>query len=355
MKKRVTIKDIAKKADVSISTVHFALNNKPGVSEATRARIKKIAAECGYRPNLIASSLKRQTIRVAAAFPIPTEDNRFYFTRIWEGVRKYMQKMSDFNVELCEIKYYDDPKTQADRINNLLEKNKIDGLLTVGHMVNYGAMSIKKFIKKEIPVVLINTDLPESNRLCCIQPDYKIIGRTLAELVTDQISAQQKILLCAGDKKIPAHYLITQGFDSYIAEKDLQTPVLKVYDTEQKEVLYQEILSKIASSDVAACCSVSARNSVLLGKAIIATKRKGQITAVGSDLFEENFQYLREGVFTQLLYKKPYLQAYLAAKYLLEYIMQNSVPPRDTIYVNSEVVFQSSMAMYEEETYKLLL
>ncbi len=352
--KKITIKDIAKKAGVAISTVHFALNNKSGVSESTRKKIKKIALESGYQPNLVASSLKRKKICIGVAFPIPTGDNRFYFKKVWEGVEEYIGRMSDFNVELCKIEYTDDPKNQTKKINNLLNQKKIKGLITLGHMGNYGEMSIDPFIKEDIPVVLINTDLPESGRLCSIHPNYKIIGRTLAELITRQIPDNKEILLCAGEETIPSHYLITQGFENYINEKNIGNSIKKIYDKKNKEVFYKEILKELSNKEIHACCSVNARDSVLLGKAIIETGKEGQITAVGSDLFEENFNYLRENIFTQLIYKKPYMQAFLAAKYLLEYIMQDKVPSKDTIYVNSEIVFQSNMTIYEDETYKLL-
>ncbi|MDD3822702.1 MAG: LacI family DNA-binding transcriptional regulator, partial [Sphaerochaetaceae bacterium] len=45
---KVTIKDIAAKAGVSVSAVSFALNDKPGVSKATQERVRRVAAELGY-------------------------------------------------------------------------------------------------------------------------------------------------------------------------------------------------------------------------------------------------------------------------------------------------------------------
>jgi LacI family transcriptional regulator len=52
-----TIKHLAKAAGVSITTVSRALNGYSDVSEKTRSRIKKLAAELGYRPNAQAQSL----------------------------------------------------------------------------------------------------------------------------------------------------------------------------------------------------------------------------------------------------------------------------------------------------------
>ncbi len=55
-----TIKDVAKKAGVSISTASYALNNRPNVHPKTRERIIKIAKELNYHPNGNARNLKKQ-------------------------------------------------------------------------------------------------------------------------------------------------------------------------------------------------------------------------------------------------------------------------------------------------------
>ncbi len=50
----VTIKDVARKAGVSIAAVSYALNGKDGVNNETKENIKKIAEELGYIPNSLA-------------------------------------------------------------------------------------------------------------------------------------------------------------------------------------------------------------------------------------------------------------------------------------------------------------
>jgi len=56
-KRRTTIADIAAKAGVSISAVSFALNDRPGVSEATRARVRAVARELDWQPHTAARAL----------------------------------------------------------------------------------------------------------------------------------------------------------------------------------------------------------------------------------------------------------------------------------------------------------
>lgn len=57
--KRPTIADVARRAGVSTAVVSYALNGKPGVSEATRERVMRVADECGWRPSVAARSLSR--------------------------------------------------------------------------------------------------------------------------------------------------------------------------------------------------------------------------------------------------------------------------------------------------------
>ncbi|RGU52938.1 LacI family DNA-binding transcriptional regulator [Limosilactobacillus fermentum] len=66
-----TIKDIAKLAGVSISTASRALNDNPRISEATRTKVKQIAAELGYSPNYNAQTLTRgEANMVGLVFPV---------------------------------------------------------------------------------------------------------------------------------------------------------------------------------------------------------------------------------------------------------------------------------------------
>lgn len=58
-KHRPTIADIARRAGVSKVAVSYALNDRPGVSPATRASVKAIAREIGWRPNSAARALTR--------------------------------------------------------------------------------------------------------------------------------------------------------------------------------------------------------------------------------------------------------------------------------------------------------
>ena len=70
MKKNLTLKQIAKELEVSVSTVSKALKNSEEISEATRQKIQAFAKLYNYKPNNIALSLKnRKTKTIAVIIP----------------------------------------------------------------------------------------------------------------------------------------------------------------------------------------------------------------------------------------------------------------------------------------------
>jgi DNA-binding LacI/PurR family transcriptional regulator len=62
----VTMRDVAKRADVSIATVSFTVNNSKAVSPATRARVEQAMEELGFRRNMVARALASRRTRVIA-------------------------------------------------------------------------------------------------------------------------------------------------------------------------------------------------------------------------------------------------------------------------------------------------
>ncbi|MDE7056321.1 MAG: LacI family transcriptional regulator, partial [Lactobacillus sp.] len=75
MRDIATIKDIAKKANVSPSTVSRALNGNSRISEETVTKIKKMASEMGYYPNYAAQNLTRGDANIVGiVFPVTSKD-----------------------------------------------------------------------------------------------------------------------------------------------------------------------------------------------------------------------------------------------------------------------------------------
>jgi LacI family transcriptional regulator len=82
--KRVTIKDIAALAGVNISTVSRALKDHPDIGQTLRDKIKKLAQELNYHPNMMAVQLRRQKSRTIGLV-IP-DTNTFFIPSLIKGI-----------------------------------------------------------------------------------------------------------------------------------------------------------------------------------------------------------------------------------------------------------------------------
>lgn len=356
MNKKVTIRDVADAAGVSISSVHLALSGKTGVSGATRENIRQIAEEMGYQPNAIASSLKRRTQRIAVLLPCEERNNRFFYPPLWRGVRDCLASSADMNLECTELSYSPENEAQVfSQLRQMVRERSIDGLLSVGHAEVFTGEEWQKLKEAGIAVVFISSSNEDCHPLCCVQPDYDVIGRTMAELITSHIPPYGSIFLCAGNPKWKAHSLIVRGFEDYLTENNAPNMVYKDYSWNMEERNYIHILRQISRPDVAACCSVLSQSSILLGQALEESGKAGHMFAVGSDLSQENIDRLKRKVLNNVIQKNPYAQGYVGTRTLVEYLVSGKSPERSSIYVGSEVIFNSNLVMYEHGRYRLLL
>ncbi|MGB9780682.1 LacI family DNA-binding transcriptional regulator [Caldanaerobacter subterraneus] len=151
----VTIKDIAKKAGVSITTVSRALNGYPDVSEETREKIKKIAEELNYTPNSIARGLvtnKTQTIGMIVSELIKPGVYHPFFLEVLAGIKAGLKK-DRYDLILFTV----DPESQdATSYEKLCNDRKVEGAIVEG--LRLSDPYIEEIKGTQIPTVLI--DIP---------------------------------------------------------------------------------------------------------------------------------------------------------------------------------------------------
>ncbi|WP_393074838.1 LacI family DNA-binding transcriptional regulator [Streptomyces sp. LN704] len=91
--RRPTMKDIAQRAGVSQSAVSFALNDRPGVSEITRDRVRRVAEQLGWRPSTAARALSGEgaaTVGLVVARPADTLGVDSFFLQLISGIQEVL-------------------------------------------------------------------------------------------------------------------------------------------------------------------------------------------------------------------------------------------------------------------------
>lgn len=141
------MKDVAKKAGVSVVTVSRALNNKPDISKATRERIISIAHELNYTPDGLAKSLvtrKTKTIGIL----IPGMD--YFYARVVDGISSESRERG-YGVILCNS--HECANDEIKLLRHLREK-RVDGILI--YPVQKDDRYIEELRNTPVPFVFLN-------------------------------------------------------------------------------------------------------------------------------------------------------------------------------------------------------
>ncbi|MFG6117896.1 LacI family DNA-binding transcriptional regulator [Thalassobacillus sp. B23F22_16] len=145
----VTIKDVAKRANVSTATVSRILNNQPGYTEKTRLRVQQVIEELSYKPNAVARSMKsRNTQTIGVLFP---DVSSMLSSEILHGIESVAHE-NNSSVIVCH--------TAADgmRTNKylkLLHEKRVDGVIFVSETLSDEYYETIKSM--EVPLVLVST------------------------------------------------------------------------------------------------------------------------------------------------------------------------------------------------------
>jgi LacI family transcriptional regulator len=145
----VTIKDVAKKAKVSIATVSAVINSNKFVSDELKERVEFAVKELGYRPNKLARSLKKKESYLIGV--VVTEITNPFYPLLLKGVED-IALSNDYNLMLCTTG--DDPLKEFELVQSMVDHG-VDGIVLA--TVDKENSKSLQFLKNEsVPHVLIN-------------------------------------------------------------------------------------------------------------------------------------------------------------------------------------------------------
>ncbi|MFH7000173.1 LacI family DNA-binding transcriptional regulator [Flavobacterium sp. FlaQc-57] len=166
--KKITIKDIATEAQVSISTVSFVINDKGekmGISPAVIKKVQEVAEKLNYRPSMIATSLRTGKTR-SIGLIVEDISNQFFahLARVIEDEAKSI----DYRVFYCSTG--GDDERSEELIHSLLQAN-VDGFIVTP--TQNLEQSIELLLKLKKPVVLIDRYFPGQRVSHVVMDNYE--------------------------------------------------------------------------------------------------------------------------------------------------------------------------------------
>ena len=239
MRRKVTLKQIAKELDVSISTVSKSLKNSLEISEDTRQKVQAFAKLYNYKPNNIALSLKNKKTKTICII-IPEIIHHFFATVI-SGVENVANE-NGYNVLVC----LSDESFDKEVINmEMLANGSIDGFimsLSKETQQKKDFHHIVEVINQGMPVVMFDR---VTNDILC---DKVIIDDGLAAFNATQFLINKgfkKIGLITTIDYVSVGKLRTEGYIKALKNNNLKVDenlIVKIEDTENFEASIENLL-----------------------------------------------------------------------------------------------------------------
>jgi len=301
----MTIKEIAKQANVSIGTVDRVLHNRGRVSNKTRETIKKIIKQSDYKPNIFAHHLKTaKNFTFAVLMPEASQESNF-----WEATTKGIDKaQNELRLYKIKIKYFYYDRFSEESFKTVSErmlKSEINGILLAPVIYDLCREFIKK-IPENIPFVFFNANIPDSKAISFIGQDPYQSGVVAAKLMSIMLKEKGEIAVIQGGSKSEYHHIErVRGFETFFKDnKDYSIMVYNLVGHPDKKWFY-EVMDKIyfENKNLTGIFATSALTHY--AAEYIKTKYTGKkIYLIGYDLVAENTALLNEGIIDFLINQK---------------------------------------------------
>lgn len=216
----VTIKDIAKLAEVSTTTVSKIINGKDkDISQKTKEKVKSIISEYNYVPSNVARSMITKKSRTIGLI-IPDVRNPF-FTDLVRGVED-MAESNDYNVFFCNTDEKFDKEIKS--INAMTEK-MVDGMIIVPAV--HRSIEYEKNINIKIPVVTIDRNANYKNIISSIATNNYSGAYEAVKYLID--NGHKKIAFISGPIDILPSVERKKGFLDACYDNDIQISDEDIY------------------------------------------------------------------------------------------------------------------------------
>ena len=199
---RVTIKDIARLAGVSVTTVSRALNDAPEIHSETRERVLRVCRQQGYRANLLARSLSSSRSRLLG-LAVPDMTNPFHAALVL-NIELSAQE-AGYQLMFCSSRLEDGP---LEDLFDFLYSQRVDGIL----------LSSARRCMGNVPCVLLGACAPEGSplRANTVSVDNYAGGRMAAGYLHDL--GHRDVVYLGHRSGSTTHDLRRRGFLSAAAE-----------------------------------------------------------------------------------------------------------------------------------------
>lgn len=340
--KRITIKEIAKKAGVSVGTVDRVLHNRGEVAEKTKKLVKQIAQQGNYSTNVFARNLKlNKTYRFAIILP---QDNEYWKTQRM-GIEIAAGEYASLGVELD---FYTFDRQNQDSFvgqSELALQSSPDAVVMAPLLEKEATKICVALDTANIPYVFVDSHLESAQPLAFIGQDSVQSGYLAAKLLNlGHPSGHEALIIKFRDfdsinKTIDERI---KGFVKFYHEHEFNLKLIQEVEIGLDEVALKQWLEQVRTDQAFVFVPNSRAHQV--ARQATAVFGENNLRVIGYDLVQRNREGLSNGDIEFIIHQNPKAQGILSIQTLYRHlILKTTVVPKQymplDILTKENVVF----------------
>ena len=328
----MTIKGIAKLANVSIGTVDRVLHKRGRVSPETEKRVLKIIEESGFKANPFASRLATSLKEYKFAVIIPFfEQDSWYWSLVKSGIDRAVLSLEKYNLE---IEYFCFDRYSGDDFEKVYIKafsQSFDAYL-IAPVISDRALKCLKDYPLQVPYAFFDAALSSVTPLFYISQNSlrggKLAGKIMHLLIGD--SGDLAVTRMSPEGEHIAERI--EGFKNYFSK----IPGIQVHEYQVEYTRFEGSVKEISEGIISNVPSIKGvfvptANAHVFAKTLCDLDPDLNIKFVGFDLVPDNIQCLHDGTIDFIISQNPELQGEKSINLLFNSIALDESVARDNI------------------------
>lgn len=312
----LTLRDIARKAGVSLATVDRVLHNRPGVRPDTVRRVKQAIERNAFHPHIAAAELARGRAR-RFAFVMPSGPNPFM-----QQIQSYLGEMSAWlSARRLAVEMVPSDVFDAVILASTLESlaGDFDGVAVVALDHPSVRAAINDLVDGGTKIVTLVSDVPSSRRHHYVGIDNIAAGRTAGALIGRLVGPRRgKVAIVAGSQGLRDHAERIFGFNQVMSSEFSQLDVLPVLEGRDEDARSEHLTMRLLADhpDIVGLYNVGA-GTPGVAKALVDSGRAKRLVFVGHDVTVTTRKLLLQGAMDAVISQNPGHEARAAVRVLL--------------------------------------
>ncbi len=340
---KITIKEIAEKAGVSIGTVDRVLHERGKVSTENEEKVKAVCKEYGYSSNIVGRAMAMQKKETIVAVAVNARSCNRFSELVHEGIEKCAEEIKDYNIHFEYFDLLENSLSEQVEILEKIESRDVSGLIIKpidSPIIKYKLNRLVE--KKQLPIVTCTSDIEGVERLSYVGQDHVRLGRLMANTLCMIAKEPMKILIVVGPLTGNARRKKLNGFLEYMEQSKREHEVLDICEVPfDDELAFKETLAALKKYPEANAFYMHSPN---LLSCIKAKEEYGKFDGTAFTFGHQDYcaEYILNHQMDFAIYEDPVSHGYEAANVMFEYLLYHEKPKGGEKISEGKIVFEEN-------------